>query len=334
MHLKALVDRNLIFVHQHETNGNMKSYSIHDLLRDLCVRKAREEKFLFAGRGAPDDLVRSTSCLRRVCYHGSFSIEDAHISTEQIRLARSFLSFNGIEESISPGISQLRLLRVLDILWTQFYEFPEEILQLVNLRYLALTVSQTLPSSISRRCNLQTLIVHNNLLAGGMLMRGILDMTQLRHIKFKGLGTYVEYHGEDKNCFVVLDKLPIPISEITDMLLKTLPNFEKLGIFCEGEVDGVRDLSRLHKLHTLKCISSMYRGNFLSNLIFPQSLKKLSLSYLRILDHHMNEIGTLPNLQTLKLICCDFKSGKWEAEDGGKSFSGKLDSRRQSFPKT
>ncbi|KAL0357373.1 UNVERIFIED_CONTAM: putative disease resistance protein [Sesamum calycinum] len=31
MHLKALVDRNLIFVRQQGTNGKVKSYSIHDL---------------------------------------------------------------------------------------------------------------------------------------------------------------------------------------------------------------------------------------------------------------------------------------------------------------
>ncbi|KAK4427723.1 Disease resistance protein RPP13 [Sesamum alatum] len=83
MHLKALVNRNLIFVHQQETNGNVKSYSIHDLLRDLCVRKAHEEKFLFIHRGALDDLARSTSCLRRLCYHGPLSIEDDYISPEQ-----------------------------------------------------------------------------------------------------------------------------------------------------------------------------------------------------------------------------------------------------------
>ncbi|KAL0357421.1 UNVERIFIED_CONTAM: putative disease resistance RPP13-like protein 3 [Sesamum calycinum] len=46
IYLKALVDRNLIFVHRQEPKGNVRSYSLHDLLRDLCVRKAHEEKFL------------------------------------------------------------------------------------------------------------------------------------------------------------------------------------------------------------------------------------------------------------------------------------------------
>ncbi|KAL0364748.1 UNVERIFIED_CONTAM: putative late blight resistance proteinR1A-3 [Sesamum angustifolium] len=237
MHLKALVDRNLIFVRQQGTNGKVKSYSIHDLLRDLCVRKAHEEKFLFV--------------------HG----------------------------------------------WTP---------------------GKALPSSISKLWNLQTLIArHGGLIRfqePDIVMPGILDMPELRHIKMKGSRTYVEYHGEDKNRFVVLDKLqtlsPVPISEITDRALETLPNIEKLGIFWDGEVDHVRDLSRLHKLHTLNCRSYLDEGDLLSNLIFPPSLKKLTLRRCPILDHHMNEIGKLPNLEILKLRECDFQSGEsMEAED-------------------
>ncbi|KAL0384871.1 UNVERIFIED_CONTAM: putative late blight resistance proteinR1A-10 [Sesamum radiatum] len=332
MHLKALVDRNLIFVHQQKTNGSVKSYSIHDLLRDLCVRKAHEEKFLFVDRWADNDIGRSKSCLRRVCYHGPFSIEDASISTEQIRLARSFLLFDRTRWSVaSPVVSNLRLLRVLDILRITFHQFPEEILQLVNLRYLAFNLRRPLPSSISRLCNLQTLIAQwrgLNMFVSALMMfqepdiviRGILDMTQLRHIKVKGQKVYVRYHGEDRNHYVVLDKLqtlsPVAISEITDRLLETLPNLEKLGIFWDREVDHARDLSVLHKLHTLKCTSSFNDDSLLSNLIFPPSLKKLTLRGCRILDHHhVNEIGKLPGLEILKLRDCDFKSGKWEAED-------------------
>ncbi|KAK4427724.1 hypothetical protein Salat_1541400 [Sesamum alatum] len=49
---------------------------------------------------------------------------------------------------------------------------------------------------------------------------------------------------------------------------------------------------------------------------FPPSLNKLTLTGCGILDHHMNEIGKLPNLQTLKLEFGYFQSGKWEANDG------------------
>ncbi|KAK4402242.1 hypothetical protein Sango_0964900 [Sesamum angolense] len=197
----------------------------------------------------------------------------------------------------------------------------KEILQLVNLRFLAVTIGKALLSSISRLCNLQTLIVQFGRMWFALEMKGAVDMSQLRHTEVRGR-SYVRYHGERSgNHYVVLDKLqtlsPIAISEISDRVLETLPNLEKLGIFLDEEVDDIRDLSRLHKLHSLKCISSEYhRGKLLSNLIFPPSIKKLTLWECRIRDDHMNEIGKLPNLKVLKLRYCDFRSSKWEAEDG------------------
>ncbi|KAL2241904.1 putative late blight resistance protein homolog R1C-3 [Sesamum indicum] len=324
MYLKALVDRNLIFVYRKGTNGNVKSYSIHDLLRDLCVRKVHEEKFLFVDGWAPDDLARNTACLRRVSSRGRFSTK--YISREQIRLARSFLLFGYMGQSLaSAGVYELRLLRVLDILRIMFKEFPEEVLQLINLRYLALTIGRCLPSSISRLRNLQTILVVRGgslrIVGAIMVMPGILDMSQLRHIRLKGQRTYIKYHGEDRNLFVVLDKLqtlsPIAVSDFTDRHIETLPHLEKLGIFWDEEVDHVRDVSHLHKLHTLKCRSSKYnRYNILSNIILPPSIKKLTLKGCRIRDHELNEIGKLPNLEILKLQYCYFESGNWEGEDG------------------
>ncbi|KAL0421988.1 UNVERIFIED_CONTAM: putative late blight resistance proteinR1B-13 [Sesamum latifolium] len=230
--------------------------SIHVIGGILSQQRHSQDWSKFRIIWAEKDLGRSTSCLRRVCYHRPFSTEDAYISTEQIRLARSLVVDRTRWSVASPVISNLRLLRVLDILRITFHQFPEEILQLVNLR----------------------------------------------------------------NRYVVLDKLqtlsPVAISEITDRVLETLPNLEKLGIFWDRELDHARDLSALHKLHTLKCTSSFNDDRLLSNLIFPPSLKKLTLRGCRILDHHhVNELGKFPGLEILKLRDCDFKSGKWEGED-------------------
>ncbi|KAL0335565.1 UNVERIFIED_CONTAM: putative late blight resistance proteinR1B-12 [Sesamum radiatum] len=127
IYLKALVDRNLIFIHRQEPKGNVRSYSLHDLLRDLCVRKAHEEKFLLVKE--PDGPPRDTLQLRRM------STQDTNISAKQMQHARSFL-FTGAAspEILSDVVSEFRLLRVLDILGIKSDQFPEEILQLVNLR--------------------------------------------------------------------------------------------------------------------------------------------------------------------------------------------------------
>ncbi|KAL2553110.1 putative disease resistance protein [Forsythia ovata] len=45
-YLEDLIDRNLIMVQDRSYSGELKTCSIHDLIRDLIVRKAQEEKFL------------------------------------------------------------------------------------------------------------------------------------------------------------------------------------------------------------------------------------------------------------------------------------------------
>ena len=45
-YLMELINRNLIIVSEKGSNGRKKSCIIHDLLRELCLRKANEEKFM------------------------------------------------------------------------------------------------------------------------------------------------------------------------------------------------------------------------------------------------------------------------------------------------
>ncbi|KAI3463681.1 hypothetical protein Pfo_020344 [Paulownia fortunei] len=45
-YLEDLIDRNLILVRKRGSSGKVKICSIHDLLRDLCTRKAHKDKFL------------------------------------------------------------------------------------------------------------------------------------------------------------------------------------------------------------------------------------------------------------------------------------------------
>ncbi|KAL0421982.1 UNVERIFIED_CONTAM: putative late blight resistance proteinR1B-8 [Sesamum latifolium] len=238
-------------------------------------------------------------------------------------LAHSFLLTGaGNPEILSPaGISTAKLLRVLDILGIGFGRFAEEILQLINLRYLALSTSE-LPSSISGLWNLQILIVQAFTLSSWprAVMPEILGIAQLEHIKLKGF--YVWYDDKYFEHFVVQDQLQslstIAISQLTNRVLRTIPNLDKLGILGDEELGHVRDVSRLHKLHTLKCTSlkRMDRGNLLSSLIFPHSLKKLTLRDCGILDSEMNRICKLPNLEILKLQGCGFESLRWEPDEG------------------
>lgn len=43
--LEDLVNRSLVLVTKRKYNGRIKSCSLHDMVRDLCIRKAKENNF-------------------------------------------------------------------------------------------------------------------------------------------------------------------------------------------------------------------------------------------------------------------------------------------------
>ncbi|KAL2532797.1 putative disease resistance protein [Abeliophyllum distichum] len=158
-YLEDLIDRNLIMVRDRSYSGQLKTISIHDLIRDLIVRKAQEEKFLHVMNQKVEISPEIIKNQRHLSIHGEIRFDDGDMYDSTVRsllhLADSQLSVNIC----------FPLLRVLDARNITFNMFPIEIVQLVNLRYIALiyTGRREIPASISKLCNLQTLIVFRRL---------------------------------------------------------------------------------------------------------------------------------------------------------------------------
>ncbi|KAL8529959.1 hypothetical protein ACS0TY_007143 [Phlomoides rotata] len=146
----------------------------------------------------------------------------------------------------------------LDDLNIRFHDFPLEVLELVKLRYLALTCNGILPPSISDLQNLQYLIVHPHLSikSCGALYNfpmEIWDMKSLKHLQIYGLPDL----GDTS-----LQKL-ITLSGVTIgscAVLNRVPNLQKLGIIIELASDAAEPLcyfdhiSYLTKLESHKCV--------------------------------------------------------------------------------
>ncbi|KAG8379035.1 hypothetical protein BUALT_Bualt07G0046300 [Buddleja alternifolia] len=320
VYLEALVNRNLILINQQESNLKVKACSIHDLLRDLCLRKAREEKFLYVKRFPTDIIPKGGISIRRVSPHPSSSQNNIHDSMESILFARSWLCTDA-ESPFFDCFWNLRLLRVLDIPYITFKHFPTTILQLVNLRYLAFSCFSNLPSSISRFWNLQTLIFYkpfNNMTFN--LPFEIWEMTRLRHIKFQNISLF--YPLKYRNNFVPHQNLQslstVTIFKESMEILQKFPNLKKLEIFCDASELSPKDLSPLENLETLKCNSnsSVVTDSFLSHLILPHSLRKLTLIRCAIPWMFMATIGSLPNLEMLKIRSSNFEGSEWEPVEG------------------
>ncbi|KAI3459102.1 hypothetical protein Pfo_015765 [Paulownia fortunei] len=118
-YLEDLVKRSLVLVTKRKSNGKIKSCSVHDLLRDLCVRKAQEEKFLVH---VMDRYVHKKSIKnqRRVSIAHSDLSCLANIYSSTIRTVICFVRRGS---SSIGSLGNFRLLRVLDVANAEFSLF-------------------------------------------------------------------------------------------------------------------------------------------------------------------------------------------------------------------
>ncbi|XP_057798990.1 putative late blight resistance protein homolog R1B-8 isoform X2 [Salvia miltiorrhiza] len=317
--LDDLVKRNLVIVTSRKTNGKIKSCSLHDMVRDLCIRIAREEKFLHVmdGRDLPQGLMNE----RRI----SFSRSD--IDKIWGPTFRTILCFQmKIFPSWLAMLGSYKLLRILDALHVNLKELPTELFDLHWLRYLALMGSFSIPSAVSNLVNLQTLVIH---LEFGKLRRRYDDgvrrslpleiwrLPQLRHLFFHA--PYMLPHP--------LEGFYLPLENLQTLLLvknlvwnekilQLIPNVKRLGLtYSSNEDHHLHHLKDLHQLEQLKMIGYRdfsWRGQ---SPTFPCALKKLTLVGGGFLWKDMAIVGSLPNLEILKLLgnACDGET--WETTD-------------------
>ncbi|KAG8369641.1 hypothetical protein BUALT_Bualt14G0034700 [Buddleja alternifolia] len=337
--VEDLISRNLILVRRQGSNGKPKTCSIHDLLREICLREASKEKFLYVLNRYINFDPEEANNQRRLSIHPSV-IEDEDSSSDEddsssdddtkkndievlfevmrsMSLTRSFISPASFPcESEFPFGSEL--LRVLEF-EKESDKFPEEILELVNVRYLALDHLDGIPSSISRFWNLQTLIASD--LAGEDLPSGIWDLTQLRHLQIGNC--YLR--ANRKKCRVLknLQTLSGVMNfKCKKKIIARIPNLKKLKTTYDSPIWEWskyflnNNLVHLSKLESLTChFDVVPNETFLQNLSFPSSLKKLTLRGCRIPWEHMTIIGVLPNLEVLKLQSEAFQGPVWEPKE-------------------
>ncbi|KAG8380121.1 hypothetical protein BUALT_Bualt07G0160700 [Buddleja alternifolia] len=292
-YLKDLIDRNLILVRRWGSSGRIKLCSIHDLLRDLCLREVHREKFLYVTKVHNLDTLQGINTQRRIVVHQSTSkkeyLPQVLNALGSPSLVRSLIwSSGGVAPSLNVGLIRVsdneagkliwtfeevvpslnvRLLRVFDDEARIFDYSPDVIQELVNLRYLSFTGPRDagFPSSMHLLWNLQTLFVKNYYVAT-IAPSEIWKMPQLRHVEFETL--YLpdppndRENGQDD---FVLGNLQT-LSKIRDFkcgeeVVKRIPNIKKLKIsytdFSERFEGGSRyclnNLGRLHKLESFAC---------------------------------------------------------------------------------
>ncbi|KAL2482262.1 Disease resistance protein (CC-NBS-LRR class) family [Forsythia ovata] len=297
-----LVERNLILIHEKRSIGKIKTCRIHDLVRDLCVREAEKENFFHVTN-------RSNRSLRGIQ-------EGSSIHRRRVSIRRNT---NTCDDKIvsSPQVA-------LGVLHQQgTLEFSKEVVEWVDLRYLN-CMSMHLPSSIAKLQNLRTIILRRDM--GPLyLSLDIWKMRQLRYVLLKYVilpdPSGVETEG-DSSVFVLENLQTLSLVKnfrCTEEVIKRIPNIKKLGIHYNDEEVGreyycLNNLVHLRNLESLKWID--FGLSFSRNLSFPTSLKKLTLVAGSLSLEDMSILGSLPNLQVLKLRSTAFFYQEWITNAG------------------
>ncbi|KAL2492630.1 putative late blight resistance proteinR1A-10 [Abeliophyllum distichum] len=156
----------------------------------------------------------------------------------------------------------------------------------------------------------------------------IWKMTQLRHVQLEAAVNLpdppsAEIGGE--NSVIALENLQtlslIKNFRCIDEVLKRISNLKKLGI-CYGKEPTdwsyyyLNNLVDLDKLEALKCFFCWKSPPFLKNVKFPELLKKLTFVHGNIPWEDMTIVGSLPNLQVLKLRSHALLGPEWEPNEG------------------
>ncbi|XP_042949798.1 disease resistance protein RPM1-like [Carya illinoinensis] len=335
-----LLNRSLIQVAGTTGEGRIKTCRIHDLLREIIIRKSSDQNFLTIVR----ENVMLPEKARRLSIQKS--MQDVHDKQRMSRL-RSLLMFRRVDsqsKSYYPILHplDLKLLKVLDLEGAPLEIFPNEIFRLIHLKYLSLrsTKIKIIPSSIGNLQNLETFDLKNTCVTA--LPAEISRLQKLRHLLvyryevqsyahinskygFKATAHITCLQSLQKLCFIEADHGGNDIMKE----LGCLTQLRRLGIVKFRTENGVALCSSIDKLENLRALSitsieedeiinldclscppRFLQRLYLSGKLekFPHwisslhSLAKVSLKWSQLRDDPLKSLQDLPNLAQLEFL--------------------------------
>ncbi|KAF3434073.1 hypothetical protein FNV43_RR25176 [Rhamnella rubrinervis] len=307
-YLRELIHRGMVQVGQRDYTGvGVKTCRMHDLMRDFCMLKAREENFseiipkiesstnsskqhvatthsrrIAISPGCVHDF--NTNCLSSLLHQ---NVEYASWKEQIHPHLRSLLCFGTLSFS-ALATKNFSVLRVLEMEPVKSMKMPREIGKLVHLKYLCLKTSWgvklKLPKTIGNLRNLHTLDLDQCWCIN--LPREIFNLVRLRHLllpKYPSnpfhvviarlFGPKIHFGVNGLTNIVTLKYIPAECLIKNDALLK-LTNLQNLGLVMNGEFE--EEAGILTMIIVLLCTKRRFKS--LEALSSCHSLSKLSLT--------------------------------------------------------
>ncbi|KAI5670254.1 hypothetical protein M9H77_10618 [Catharanthus roseus] len=338
-YLMDLVGRSLVIALRRSSVGRIKTCIVHDLLREFCLAKGKEENVFQVFDGNKDsNNLHYRICIQDNCWSSFLRHENGSAAP----FVHSLLPFPKDRRPLYDQIlepkyirslaTHFRFLQVL-FLRSNVYvgAFPEAITELVLLKCLIIACDlKSVPPSVKKLENLETLIFEHHFSVysrSDFPLMAVLEMQKLRHLFVRGVcnptGFENNMHPISRTLrtFSCTDLL-IPYNR-SEMFFTKLPNVQTLKCQIKRAYSSLEEpklilkfdyLSRLESLRVIyQTLGYQYSSSF--ELQFPYSLKKLHLLDFRFPWSSMPAaISRLPNLEVLKLDGGIF--GKtWNVED-------------------
>ncbi|XP_057785056.1 putative late blight resistance protein homolog R1B-8 isoform X2 [Salvia miltiorrhiza] len=288
-----LVERSLVLVINRKFDGKIKSCSLHDIVREFCVKEAAKEKVILSVMDyLPTPILRSHFVPRLIKDHHSISassydlhlkdyVHSSHIRTIICTPKKGYRSVGFVEK-----FSSVRVLHVLRRNDHWDWE-PGQVFDLVHLTYLASNIPNSIvPSAISRLQNLQTLVIYRSEVR---LPMEIWRLRHLRHLIAFSFQPLPNPEGEN-NPLENLQELSLATDLVcSKRMVEMIPNIKKLGICYSMEkfdadagyhFNNLKYLCRLEKLKL-----EMRRGISRRQLLYEMALEmRGGFSFRQFLD--------------------------------------------------
>ncbi|GAU39270.1 hypothetical protein TSUD_72090 [Trifolium subterraneum] len=320
--LDQLVSRNMVQLQKNSMYRGCMTYKFHDLIRELCLKKGKEEEFL--------EVKSMKICNAKVC---SVCIDGLDSCRQAILVENETPTVNGmmsIEKATSDaylralifdnkniihlgGTIQFKRLRSLILDYCKFKdnELPKEIRDMIHLRYLSLQDSLNygkLPSYIGDLQYLQNLNLSNlDLQVPNIFYR----MKRLRCLdlptRVRSSKVLLEFHGVDElevlSGFNTKYDQPDALSELLNLqsFHATVYGFEVLSTILD-QLTSLRKVQYISITFGVEAPQSQSDTSFAAvrKLLLCQQIQYLKLQY-KIGNFPRYEPEFWPNLTTLTL---------------------------------
>ncbi|XP_059437748.1 putative disease resistance RPP13-like protein 3 [Corylus avellana] len=316
-YLEELIDRSLIQVSRRATDEGVKKCRIHDLLRDLCISKSKEDKFLELLRaGNLSFPIKS----RRLSFNGDGSFPQYNVlNFFDPPCARSLLFFGDIgDRDLNLFVKNFKLIRVLNLECIVLDSIPRSIETMIHLRYLRIKFSSmvsVIPDSFGNLRNLETLVIEGGRFLSDCRVSGIFRLQRLRNLYLDWFAPYLldevlwnlhvvststSWHVGEQTFAVTLDKFPC----VRELKIRFIEKYWNLEDEKKAAVDFLEGVHHLRYLQKLKIAHFPRLPSDLSS--FPLTITQLTLRDVGLEEGgSMTVLGNLPNLRILKIKYCD-----------------------------